>query len=292
MTLDGRKGRILHAIVKDYVDTAEPIGSEWLVTRYDFGCKSATLRNEMAEMSDLGYLVQPHTSAGRIPSTVGYRYYVDNLMPPDSLSSRSNKVKLSAAANCMEVEEAVKFACKALSALTMYPSVATAPATDLSYLHRLFVSRASSRHLLLVMLLSTGGVEHRLIETNLDVNDETLQKATDHLNRVLSHLDVGDISRHQLEPVGAETEQYSYFVKFLHGHCREAARRLTESKVFLEGATHILRQREFQDVLRLEQLLALLEQRSVLFEVISRAIISSSGRSANVSTVRFSLTRA
>src|SRR5438045_5173748 len=84
MNLDSRKNRILEAVVHDYVETADPIGSEWLVARHDFGCKSATLRNEMAEMSDLGYLVQPHTSAGRIPSDRGYRYYVDRLMTPTS----------------------------------------------------------------------------------------------------------------------------------------------------------------------------------------------------------------
>src|SRR5437867_11570232 len=80
VTLDCRKGKILHAIVEDYVETADPIGSEWLAAHHDFGCKPATLRNEMAEMSDLGYLRQPHTSAGRIPSDRGYRYYVDRLM--------------------------------------------------------------------------------------------------------------------------------------------------------------------------------------------------------------------
>src|SRR5216684_5387642 len=86
--LDARKVRILEAIVHDYVTTTKPVGSERLIEVYQLGCKSATVRNEMAEMSEMGYLVQPHTSAGRIPTDRGYRYYVDELMnPPAALST-------------------------------------------------------------------------------------------------------------------------------------------------------------------------------------------------------------
>ena len=86
--LDERKQRILKAIVQEHVQTGEPVGSEMLAMQYDFGVKSATIRNEMAEMADLGYLRQPHTSAGRVPSDMGYRFYVDRLMGRASLSRR------------------------------------------------------------------------------------------------------------------------------------------------------------------------------------------------------------
>src|SRR5690242_10772177 len=92
LPLDPRKGRILQAIVNDYVTTAEPVGSERLVTHHNLGCKPATVRNEMAEMAELGYLVQPHTSAGRIPSDRGYRYYVDAFMnAPAALSAQETR---------------------------------------------------------------------------------------------------------------------------------------------------------------------------------------------------------
>ena len=121
-----RKNLILQAIVEDYVETADPIGSEWLATHHDFGCKPATLRNEMAEMSDLGYLRQPHTSSGRIPSDRGYRYYVDRLMaePEAETSARV----LSRASASTPVEEIVQHTCRILSEMTSYPSVATPPA--------------------------------------------------------------------------------------------------------------------------------------------------------------------
>ncbi|MEP6756131.1 MAG: heat-inducible transcriptional repressor HrcA [Chthonomonadales bacterium] len=272
MTLDGRKGRILHAIVRDYVDTAEPIGSEWLVTRYDFGCKSATLRNEMAEMSDLGYLVQPHTSAGRIPSHTGYRYYVDNLMPVSTTPISRKKMEMPTVSDGLQLEEIVKFACKSLAAVTRYPSVATAPSTELIYLHRLFITRADSRHLLLVMLLSTGGVEHRLIELRENISDEFIERVAGRLNNELSHMDINDVANFQGISPSADSEAFLDFQKMVLGHCRDAVHRMCENRVFLEGATFILRQREFQDVLRLEQLLSILEQNVLLHDVISRAI--------------------
>jgi heat-inducible transcriptional repressor len=266
--LDTRKRRILEAIVEDYVATAEPIGSEWLVTRHDFGCKSATLRNEMAEMSDLGYLVQPHTSAGRIPSNRGYRFYVDKLMPSEA-ESLAQPVS-SRGARQMEVEEIVQLTCRALSEMTEYPSVATSPVGDAARLHRLYLASASARHALLVLLLSTGHVENVLIEVGQTPPDSALQRVTNYLNEVVAGKSLDEVWRSKLGEL-PDLQADRQFVARIHGGIVEAAKRLSERRLFLEGTNHILRQREFQDVLRLEQLLATLEQRSVLFEVFSRA---------------------
>lgn len=267
-TLDPRKKLILEAIVQDYVETAEPIGSEWLVARHDFGCKSATLRNEMAEMSDLGYLVQPHTSAGRIPSHRGYRYYVDCLMPAEA-ETLTSPVS-SQTTRRAEVQEIVQLTCRALSDLTEYPSVATAPAGDLARLHRLYLAAATPRHILLVMLLSTGHVENVMLAVPIAPNDAVLHRVTNYLNETLAGRALDEVGRNKLgESLDLDVERA--FLMKVHSGAVEAARRLSEKRVFLEGTTHFLRQREFHDVLRLEQILAVLEQRSVLFQVFSQA---------------------
>jgi heat-inducible transcriptional repressor len=265
--MDPRKKRILEAIVEDYVATAEPIGSEWLVSRHDFGCKSATLRNEMAEMSELGYLVQPHTSAGRIPSNSGYRYYVDRLMPAETESLSS---PVTSRARQLEVEEIVQLTCRALSDLTEYPSVATAPLGDAARLHRLYLAAASTRHVLLVMLLSTGHVENVMLEVAKAPSEASLHRVTNYLNEILSGRALEEVGRNRLGEAPELHADRSFLVK-VHSGVVEASRRLAEKRIFLEGTNHILRQREFQDVLRLEQLLSALEQRSVLYQVISQA---------------------
>jgi heat-inducible transcriptional repressor len=272
VTLDSRKGRILQAIVTDYVETAEPIGSEWLVSHYDFGCKSATLRNEMAEMSELGYLVQPHTSAGRIPSTRGYRYYVDCLMPTPRTTGATDK-KLSGAAGRMEIEEIVQLTCRTLSDMTQYPSVATTPLVHSNNLHRIFLTPASSRHVLLVMLFSTGHVEHRMMEVKTAPGDAALQRVTNYLNNMLAGKELDELARHSLGTIAVELGADHSLLSAVHSNLVAVALDLAENKVFLEGTNHILRQREFQDVLRLEQLLSVLEQQSVLFQVFSRALL-------------------
>lgn len=266
--LDPRKRRILEAIVQDYVETAEPIGSEWLVTHHDFGCKSATLRNEMAEMSDLGYLMQPHTSAGRIPSNRGYRYYVDCLMP--AVAEMLPSPVPAHGANRAEVKEIVQLTCRALSDMTEYPSVATAPTGDVARLHRLYLAPATPRNVLLVMLLSTGHVEHVMLEVQVAPGDNVLQHVTNYLNEQLSSRALDEIGRNKLA-AAPELQANRAFLSRVHSGVVDASRRLSEKRIFLEGTTHFLRQREFQDVLRLEQLLAVLEQRSVLFEVFSRS---------------------
>ena len=122
--LEERKQRILRAVVRDYVETAEPVGSEALAERYDFGVKSATLRNEMAEMAEQGYLQQPHTSAGRIPSDKGYRYYVDWLIAPAPQCIPAPTMRTELIGHAV-VESILHQTCRMLSALTSYVSIAT-----------------------------------------------------------------------------------------------------------------------------------------------------------------------
>lgn len=274
MTLDVRKGRILYAIVNEYVDTAEPIGSEWLVTRYDFGCKSATLRNEMAEMAERGFLVQPHTSAGRVPSDRGYRYFVDCLMPaaPETFSNSRYNDRVTALRNPdNDVEDIIQATCRMLSEMTHYPSVATPPSADTTQLHRLYLSSASDQHVLLVLLLSTGQVEHRLLEVGKEigksVSETTILHTANYLNSVLSDRELTDLAQGVPLAIPAELGGERRFIETVYARVVQAANALSHDRVYLEGTSHILRQREFQDVIRLEQLLAVLEQKHLLYRV-------------------------
>ncbi|MBM3495898.1 MAG: hypothetical protein FJX72_16475, partial [Armatimonadetes bacterium] len=201
-SLSTRKQRILHAVVSDYITTAEPVGSEWLATRHDFGCRSATLRSEMGEMVDEGYLVQPHTSAGRIPTTVGYRYYVDRLMtpmPPDRPQRLAARRRLAKAAE--DVRNTIRDACRLLAELTQYPSVASAPTNGDVVLHRLYLAPAGAHHVLLVLLLSTGHVENRVVELTRSLTDATLSALIHRLNGRFAGRSVQDLANQaRVEP--------------------------------------------------------------------------------------------
>jgi heat-inducible transcriptional repressor len=226
----------------------------------------------MAEMSERGYLVQPHTSAGRIPSTRGYRYYVDCLMEPDSTNPNPSPPAAIDSAR-IEVEEMVQVTCRALSEMTQYPSVGTTPFKESNYLHRLYLAPASARHVLLVALFTSGHVEHQLLETAVAPTQSSLERVTNYLNGIIGGKDLDQILNVATPAVPLELTDDRPLVQQVYLAVCSTARRLAEKKVFLEGATHILRQREFQDLLRLEQLLSALEQSSVLFQVFSRALL-------------------
>ncbi len=269
MALDDRKGRILHAIVNDYVETAEPIGSEWLASRHDFGCKSATLRNEMAEMSERGYLVQPHTSSGRIPSSRGYRYFVDRLMP---LSNVGENIEfgLGLQTGSARINELVQLTARMLANMTQYPSVATTPIMVTTTVHRLFLSVASSRHILVVILLSNGHLEHRLAEVEQTPKEESLSRIALYVNSVFVGKDIEEIAKSELETSTVDSFGESLLMTLIHENIVDLAGKLSDNRLICEGASHILHQREFHDVIRLEQLLSALEQQSVLFDVFTR----------------------
>lgn len=270
MTLESRKRQILRAIVTEYVDSAEPVGSEWLVSRYDFGCRSATLRNEMAEMSEQGYLVQKHTSGGRIPSDLGYRYYVDWLMSPcvDEVADAEEDDPVT-----QDLAEIVRQTCRLLSHVTQYPSVASTPAISTNSLRRVYLPAANQRRALLVLLFSAGQVEHCLLDLPGAVDEGQLSRVANYINATLARREVRDLERGTLGDVPEAIEPDRALITSVHEAIVHVARSLTDSHVFFEGASHMLRQPEFHDVLLLEQVLSALEEQSVLYQVFSQVVM-------------------
>ena len=273
MTLAARQQRILRAVVDEYVETAEPVGSEWLASRYDFGCKSATLRNEMAGMSEMGYLLQPHTSAGRIPSDLGYRYYVDRLMPSETPASRPEPLRAPDRA-ALSVDDLVQHACRLLAECTRYPSVASAPDIQRDALRHVYLTVASPRRALLVMLFSTGHVEHRLLDVAPGVGEASLQRVANLLNERLAGRTLAEVGASSVGDVPSELINDAELLGRVHRSILQTASSLAESRVFLEGTSQILRQPEFQNVLALEQVLTALEARSILYQVFSQAVMA------------------
>ncbi len=274
-SMNTRKQRILQAVVNDYVMTTKPVGSERLIEFYNLGCKSATVRNEMAEMVEKGYLVQPHTSAGRIPTDQGYRYYVDEVMnaPAALTSDEVKKMHDQQKKVQTEIEDLILQTCRILSGITLYPSLATDPSTDSSSLRSVIISGASQRHILLVVLLSTGHVEHRLIELGAVPANSELTRINYYVNSVVSSQELEDVGRmNQPAEYPAEISIHAGTMNKIFNSIFKMAQTLSEKRVFLEGASQFLRQPEFQDVQRLDSLLAALEQRRELYKMLTRAL--------------------
>ena len=165
MFLDDRKRRILQAIIDDYIDTAEPIGSRTIARKHELGLSSATIRNEMADLEDMGYLAQPHTSSGRVPSDKGYRLYVDQLMTVRELSADEvESIRLAMETRINELSQLLRQASAVMSRFTRYTSMAITPQMKASTLKALQVVPIESGKALVVVVTNAGIARNRLIK--------------------------------------------------------------------------------------------------------------------------------
>jgi heat-inducible transcriptional repressor len=272
MDLDLRKQRILNAVVQDYVLTAEPVGSHLLVERYELGVKSATVRNELAELSERGFLRQPHTSAGRVPSDLGYRFYVNRLMVLSPLA-RLERLQIQQALRSAESEldAILRKTCQLLTQLTQLPAVATSPeAPDETYLRQVFLSSAAADKALLVFLFSTGRTEHRLLaEAPLSATDAlTLANAlTDRfcdkpLTELRRTVRETEVAPSELVGLG---RLWQRLVRELVLVIQSVAENVP---VIVEGSQSVLAQPEFRDVECLSQFFVMLQERAAMLELL------------------------
>jgi heat-inducible transcriptional repressor len=273
MELDLRKQRILQAIVQDYVATAEPVGSHVLVERYQLGVKSATIRNEMAEMSERGYLRQPHASAGRVPSDLGYRFYVNRLMPlPVIQEGESQRIQSAVASAASELDAILRRTCQLLTEMTRLPAVATAPDADDTELRQIFLTHAGVQKSLLVLLFSTGRSESRiLVDVNLSASDAL--GIANALNDRYAGATLGALATAIPDEAPAELARFLLLWKRLVAEIASIARALRDEKpMYVEGTQVVFEQPEFRDVDRVGQFLATLQERAALLEMLNGAL--------------------
>jgi heat-inducible transcriptional repressor len=256
------------------VATAEPVGSHVLVERYSLGVKSATVRNEMAEMSERGYLRQPHTSAGRVPSDRGYRFYVNRLMPlPVIQEGEAQLIQSAVASAASELDAILRRTCQLLAEMTRLPAVATAPDADDTELRQVFLTPAGVQKSLLVLLFSTGRSENRLLVDVALTAGEALRLANA-LNDRFQGATLGALV--VMPPETAPPPELARFTalwKRLTAEITAAARAIrVEKPMYVEGTQVVFEQPEFRDVDRLGQFLATLQERAALLEMLNGAL--------------------
>lgn len=270
--LEERKQQILRAIVHDYVATAEPVASEALVERYDFGVRSATLRNEMAAMSEMGYLQQPHTSAGRIPSEKGYRFYVDWLLTPrplDASERRRLRAQLEKARS--EVERVLHQTCRMLSALTHYVSMATPPELEQDVVRQVHLATLDRDRLLVVVALATGRLEHAVVQTGVDlmaVDMAALERLVGLAvqGRTVAQAIAATPGIH--ESLSPESDAVYRAVLATVRDVLARVRAEESGEVVVEGTTQVLRHPEFESADAICDLMEILEERRRLFSIL------------------------
>lgn len=268
-TLDPRKQTILRAIVVEYVDAAEPVGSEQLVQRYGLGVKSATVRNEMAEMSELGFLEQPHTSAGRIPSDLGYRYYVDRLLATRTVSAETQGQVRKAAEGGDVLEGLLRDTVRVLSRMTQLLGVATTVRDAEVTVRTAVVSALGPSQALMVVALSNGQVENRMIECPGGLTLSDIGAVNVHLTQALVGNTLRSLTKSK-PPTVPGSPAADKLLTILWTYVRTIAREGTRGIMVTEGEEYMFAQPEFQrDLGSLQALLAELADSDLLYESIA-----------------------
>ncbi|HXA28847.1 MAG TPA: heat-inducible transcriptional repressor HrcA, partial [Candidatus Angelobacter sp.] len=268
--LDRRKQQILKAVVSDYTETGVPVGSNALAGKYMLAWSSATIRNELANLVDIGYLLQPHTSAGRIPTDVGYRYYVDFLMEEEAVPSTVRRQADPVFAQPgMAVEDLLESAAQVLATLTDAVSIVTGPQGAIAQLKHLDLVSLAPRHALVILVLEGNLIRQQPVELSQEAAQETLSALAAELNRELMGLDSPAIAARRgaapEHPVASlRDELIDHILTFMR-----AVDARQDTMVVHDGVRNLLRQPEFGDVLRLQQVLDVVEEERVLGQVLA-----------------------
>lgn len=255
MTLDSRKQKILQAIVDDYIETAEPVASKALVAKYDFQLSSATVRNEMADLEELGYLEQPHTSAGRIPSDKGYREYVDSLMHVDRLTPNEEKeISGRITKSFDELTGLLRNASSALAENTGYVSLALTPRLRKSYLTQLKMLMIEPGKVLVVVVLSAGVVKDKIARVPDFLSAEQLFSISKSVESGLCGRPLDEITLITVTSTVKNMDLPDILLNQILYETYTAIKQADNLEVYMDGASQMLSFPEFHDNARARNL--------------------------------------
>ena len=267
--LNERKKKILQIIIEDYISSAEPVGSRTIARKYDLGLSPATIRNEMSDLELLGYLEQPHTSAGRIPSAQAYRFYVDALIEPGTLTD-NDMALIDGWYNerRRNIDDIFQSTAKILSRMTQNVSmVLTNQQTIANFCYLKFLP-LDSQHAILCIVADDGSIDTNVVDIPLGMSSEEMDYLAGKMSKLLEVRNLSDISVEILQNVHTDVVEDKLIFSSLLQAVRKMTGRRQEQKVFLGGTKQLLNQPEFRDVEIVRNLLGILEEEKVLKDLL------------------------
>jgi len=271
MDLTGRKFRVLEAIINDYIETAEPISSRTIAKKHVLGVSSATIRNEMSDLEEMGLISQPHTSAGRVPSEKGYRFYVDTMMRSRPLTSdEAMFLQQMIIDNIYQMEYMMRETAKALTQLTRYPTIVSEPYLKKTTIKHVQLVPLDEKSLLLVLVTDTKTVKNQVVNLATAPGYEVLTHLTKQLNKFLAGLSIREIDRKLIDKMLADFGAEAHVLMPVLGIIADMIQSEDDVRVFTSGAKNILTFPEFADRRKAEAIFHALEDRESLFAILGQ----------------------
>lgn len=269
--LDKRKKEILQAVVDEYINTAEPVSSGTLVKKYGLSYSSATVRNELSELEQNGYLDKPHTSAGRIPSEKGYRFYVDELVNEEDISLEEIKYiqnKLSTKVN--EIEDLTKIATTTLSEITHYTTMAIGPKTNMQIIQEMKFVLLGSRMLMVVIVTDSGLIKETIIKYDEDVTHSQAETLNNLFNTKLKGKPLSKIDKPMEEYIMSEL---NYSVDVIRPIIEQINKVIEEeNQIYLQGAKKSFDLPEFKSLEIAKNFINILDEKQLVLDMLNSGI--------------------
>ncbi|KYD11610.1 hypothetical protein B4102_1513 [Heyndrickxia sporothermodurans] len=269
--LSDRQLLILQVIIDDFIRSAQPVGSRTLSKKDEISLSSATIRNEMADLEEMGYIEKTHTSSGRIPSEKGYRYYVDHILAPQKLNSiEISRIHSIFAERIYELEKVVQKSAKILSELTNYTSILLGPRVKETKLKRLQIVPLNNDTAVAIMITDTGHVENRIFSIPSGFNLTDLEKMVNILNERLTNVPISDLKGKIYKEVAVLLKQHIQNYDAMLHTLLETISVNDHEKLFFGGKANILNQPEFRDIQKIHSLMEMIERESGFYDLVKQ----------------------
>ncbi|MFD3157594.1 heat-inducible transcriptional repressor HrcA [Haloimpatiens sp. FM7330] len=274
MNIDDRKVRILQAIIHDYIRNGEPVGSRTIAKKYNLGVSSATIRNEMSDLEEMGYLEQLHSSSGRKPSDKGYRLYVDNLMQIPKMSPQQEVIIKNHLLNLAvyEMDRVIKDIAQYLSELTKLTCIVKGPSIKRSCLKHIQLTSIDCNNILMTIVTDSGIIKNAIIKSNMSVKQETLFKLCNLINDEFKYKNIEDLTLDVVFKLKREMDEdeqiFDCIIEVLYNTLKE----IDVSEVYLGGTTNIFNYQEYNDIERARKFLGLLDDDKRIRKLLDRCI--------------------
>lgn len=280
MELDERKQKILQAIIRNYMETGEPVGSRTISKYSDLNLSSATIRNEMSDLEEMGYIVQPHTSAGRIPSDKGYRLYVDHIM--EEKNHEVQELKDLMIERTDKMEQVLKQVVKVLAANTNYATMVSAPTYHRNKLKFIQLSKVTATQILAVIMIEGNIVRNKVIDVTEELDQETVLKLNILLNSVLNGLSIEEINLAMIQNLKEQAGIHSELVGSVIDAVAEVIHSEDEVEIYTSGATNIFRYPELSDNGKASELINAFEEKQQLTDLVTQTLENEDNKGIQV----------
>ena len=265
-----RKLKILHAIIQNYLETGEPVGSRTISKYTDLNLSSATIRNEMADLEEMGYIIQPHTSAGRIPSDKGYRLYVDMLM--EEKEQELNEMQDQMLDKADKMDQLLKQAAKVLATNTNYATMVSTPMNNSNKIKFIQLSMVDEEQVIAVIVLGGNVIKNKIINIDEPISNENLLKLNMLLNTTLNGMSIEEINLGLIARLKEQAGIHSQVVGYVLDAVADAIHVDAAMQIYTSGATNIFKYPELSDNQSAQEIISAFEEKQQLSELVTQTL--------------------